>query len=185
MSSKSTQHRHATGNRINAVGWLAMVSCKYCAKKNLECRMSSLKKECGNCYRNGVVKCEPVDVPVPNFTKLDNEIARLESQEAEADKAEEAALNALLAARAKKNRLRKQKKLLQRRGQQWLSGSTQYVEDIEALEAVDAINQEVLLLEDGLMPGTSALDWSTFMPSVLEGDPGSLDESGVAVAGVS
>jgi hypothetical protein len=30
----------------------------------------------------------------------------------------------------------------------------------------------VSLLKDGLMLGTSSLDWSAFMPSFLEGDSG-------------
>jgi hypothetical protein len=36
--------------------------------------------------------------------------------------------------------------------------SSRFVEEIEALEAVDGINQEVSLLEDRLMPGTLSLD---------------------------
>jgi hypothetical protein len=80
--------------------------------------MSSLKKECGNCYRNGVKVCVPVDVPLPDFSRLDAELARLDLQEADADTAEAAAMDALLAARAKKDRLRKQRKLLKRREQQ-------------------------------------------------------------------
>lgn len=172
MVSSSTAHRHSLGDRINSVGWIAMVSCQYCAKRKLECRMSSLKKECGNCYRNGVrTPCVPVEVPAPNFAKLDAELARLEKLETEAEAAEEAALEKLLAARAKKNRLRKQKKLLQRREQQWVNESGRYVEDIEALNEGESINHEVALLEGGLMPGTVALDWSTFTPSWLEGDP--------------
>jgi hypothetical protein len=172
MVSRSTVHRHVTGDRINRIGNLAMVACQYCAKKGLECRMSSLKKECGNCYRNGVKVCVPVVVPIPDYSKLDKEMARLEQQENDADAAEAAALEALLAARAKKDRLRKQRKLLVRREQQWMDESGRFVEEIEALEAVDGINQEVSLLEDGLMPGTSSLDWSAFMPSFLEGDSG-------------
>ena len=74
--------------------------------------MSSLKKECGNYYRNGVKLCVPVEVPLPDFSRLDQELARLEQQESEADAAEAAALDALLAARAKKDRLRKQRKVL-------------------------------------------------------------------------
>jgi hypothetical protein len=30
----------------------------------------------------------------------------------------------------------------------------------------------MLSLEEGLMPGTLALDWSAFMPSILKGDSG-------------
>lgn len=132
--------------------------------------MSSLREECGNCHRNGIKSCEPVEVPPPNFARLDKEMERLAAQEAEADAAEEAALDALLAARAKKNRLRKQKKLLQRREQKWFADSDALVNDLEVLEARDALNSEVRLLEEGLMPGTSALDWSAFPPSWLDGD---------------
>jgi hypothetical protein len=67
--------------------------------------MSSLKKECRNCYRNSVKVCVPVVVPIPDYLKLDKEIARLEQQENDADAAEVAALQALLTARAKKDRL--------------------------------------------------------------------------------
>jgi hypothetical protein len=40
--------------------------------------MSSLKKECGNCYHNSVKTCVLVEVPLPDFLKLDQELARLE-----------------------------------------------------------------------------------------------------------
>jgi hypothetical protein len=33
--------------------------------------MSSLKKECGNCYCNSVKTCVLVEVPLPDFLKLD------------------------------------------------------------------------------------------------------------------
>jgi hypothetical protein len=60
----------------------------------------------------------PVEVLIPDFTKLDKELARLEQQKSEADAAEAKALDALLAARAKKDQLQKQQKLLKRRKQQ-------------------------------------------------------------------
>jgi hypothetical protein len=171
MVSRSTAHRHTTGDRINRTGKLAMVACQYCAKKNLECRMSSLNKACGNCYKYGIKECVPMEVPPPDYSKLDQELARLERQESEADAAESAALNALLAARKKKERLRKQRKVLARREQQLMDESGKFVEEIESLEAAENINREVGILEEGLMPGTSALDWSAFSPSYLEGDP--------------
>lgn len=184
MVSRTTAYRYSVGDRINQTGVVAMVSCQYCAKKNLECRMSSLKKECGNCYRNGVKSCVPVEIPVPNFEKLDQELARLDQQESEADAAEAAALQSLLAARAKKDRLRKQRKILKRREQQWVDKSGKFVEEIEALEAMEWANKEVATLEGGLMPGTPALDWSVFMPSFLEGDPGFSEAVGDTVPGV-
>jgi hypothetical protein len=65
--------------------------------------MSLLKKECRNCYCNRVKTCVLVEIPILDFTRLDKEIACLEQQEAEADTAEAAALDVLVAARAKKD----------------------------------------------------------------------------------
>jgi chemotaxis regulatin CheY-phosphate phosphatase CheZ len=132
--------------------------------------MSSLKKECGNCHRNSVKTYVPVEVPIPDFTKLNKELAYLEQQKSKADAAEAKALDALLTARAKKNRLQKQQKLLKRREQQWMDESRKLVEELEALEAVDEINRDMSSLEEELMPGTLTLDWSAFMPSILKGD---------------
>jgi hypothetical protein len=47
--------------------------------------------------------CVLVVVPILDYSKLDKEIARLEQQENNTDAAEAAALEALLATRAKKN----------------------------------------------------------------------------------
>jgi hypothetical protein len=53
-----------------------------------------------------------VDVLLPNYLKLDTELARLEQEKAAINKAKKAAVNAMLAAYTKKERLRKQKKFL-------------------------------------------------------------------------
>jgi hypothetical protein len=78
----------------------------------------------------------------------------------------------LIAAQLKKQRLCTQQKLLKCCKQLVVDKSGCFVEEIKALEAVEGINREVNLLEGGLMLGTSALDWSTFMLFCLEGDPG-------------
>jgi hypothetical protein len=54
----------------------------------------------------------PIEVLAPNFAKLDAELARLDKQEVEAEATKETTFEKMLAARAKKNRLRKQRKLL-------------------------------------------------------------------------
>jgi hypothetical protein len=54
--------------------------------------MSSLKKEYRNYYQNSVKVCVPVVVPIPDYSKLDKEIARLEQQENDVDTAEAATL---------------------------------------------------------------------------------------------
>jgi hypothetical protein len=68
--------------------------------------MSSLKKECRNYYYKGNISYVPVKVPVPNFTKLNQELAQLNTQEAKVDTAEEKAIEALIAAQSKKRQLR-------------------------------------------------------------------------------
>jgi hypothetical protein len=47
----------------------------------------------------------PVVIPIPDYSKLDKEMARLEQQENDADAAEAATLQALLTTRAKKDHL--------------------------------------------------------------------------------
>jgi len=168
MTSRSTLQRQSRGNRINSIGVLAMVSCKYCAKKGWECKLSSLSKQCGNCVHNGIVKCEPIDLPAPNFARIDSEMSRLEALEEQAEEAEEAAAAALNAARSKLSRLRKQKKLLKRREQSLFDKSEQYEKDLAVLEALETLGQDVGILDDGLMPGSLALDWSAFTPADLD-----------------
>lgn len=178
MTSKSTLHRHNKGDRINTIGFVAMVACKYCAKSGLPCKLASLSKKCGNCEYNGIKKCEPVDLPIPDFSKIDSEMSRLEEMEDEAAEAEEAAMAALQAARAKLNRVRKQKKFLKRREQQWFDASAQFVEDIEQLEQQEGLLNDVTTLENGLMPGSLGLDWGTYPPPL---DPDTADTGATTV----
>jgi hypothetical protein len=96
-------------------------------------------------------------------------MSRLEKLEAEAEKAEEDAAAAMLAARSKLNRLRKQKRLLKRREHQLFDNSLRLTEDLESLEALEALGKDVGVLEDGLMPNSLALDWSVFPPSESDG----------------
>ena len=65
--------------------------------------MSSLSKKCRNCKYNRIWKCKLLDLLVPDFTKINNKILCLEQIEDKAAKAEEAAIAALQAARAKLN----------------------------------------------------------------------------------
>jgi hypothetical protein len=43
--------------------------------------MSSLKKEYSNYYRNSIKLYMLVEVPLPNFSKLESELAYLEQEE--------------------------------------------------------------------------------------------------------
>jgi hypothetical protein len=66
-----------------------------------------LKKECSNYYCNSNKKYILVDVLLPNYLKLDIELARLEQEKAAVNKAKKAVVNAMLAAYTKKERLYK------------------------------------------------------------------------------
>ena len=81
MTSRSTRYRHLRGDCINSVGVLAMVACAHCSEKKLACRLSLLSDRCGNCYRDGVKDYVPADIPLPDFSKIDRELAKLEAQE--------------------------------------------------------------------------------------------------------
>jgi len=139
--------------------------------------MSSLKSQCGNCYKNGITKCEPVEPPLPNFTRIDSEVKRLESLEEEAEKAEATAEAAWRASRAKLERLRKQKRLLKRREQKLIDDASRFIEDIEHLEALEALDRDVVSLDHGLMPGVCALDWAVYPPPHDPDEPESPDRS--------
>jgi hypothetical protein len=74
------------------------------------------------------------------------------------------------ALRTKLRRLQAQKRRLKKREQEIFDEGREDAEELERLEAEEALGLEVANLEDGLMPGSLALDWSAFMPSELDFD---------------
>src|SRR5947209_2805377 len=85
MSSRTTLARYKLADRLKRISALAMVSCTYCAKRNLSYYISLLKRRCTNCVRFGCRKCEPEAIPMPDFLKIDAEAARLEEEEKEVE----------------------------------------------------------------------------------------------------
>ena len=81
MTSRSTRYRHSWGDRINSTGVLAIVACAHCSEKKLACKLSFLSDRCRNCYRDRVKDCVLADIPFPDFSKIDRELAKLEAQE--------------------------------------------------------------------------------------------------------
>jgi hypothetical protein len=71
-----------------------MVSYTRCAKEKLSCKLSSLSKKCRNYEIIGAESYVPVEVRVPDFTKVESEIEKIEAELAateaviEKDKAE-------------------------------------------------------------------------------------------------
>lgn len=176
--SRSAQFRHRLADRIESTGVLAMVSCSRCAKKQLPCKLSSLNQKCANCVRANCASCEPENQPLPDFSKIDKEMSRLEQLEdeeearlrVEEDMAE-AALQRARQAREKLSRLRKQKKLLRRKEQEIFDRGLSTVEELEALEKLEEFNSEVASVNPDAPLGAATVDWS-FLWSVDDTVPG-------------
>ena len=181
MSSRSTFFRKKRGDRINREGCFAMVSCKRCAEKSLPCKLSSLSERCGNCESVGAASCAPVDIPIPNFSRIDKEMEKLRKQEEETDEAleaqeaiAEAALAEMRALRAKARRLRKQKAILKQKEQQIFNTGAEDAADIEALERRAHLNDAVASVNPEAPAQAEVVDWSFFydypeMPAATAG----------------
>jgi hypothetical protein len=81
MSSRSTKYRHSRRDQINLIGVPSMVACLHCVKEKKSCHISLLSEVYGQCYRNGVKECLPAYIPMPDFSKIDRELEKLEKQE--------------------------------------------------------------------------------------------------------
>lgn len=169
LQSRSSQFRHRLADRIESTGVFAMVSCSRCVKKQLPCKLSSLNKKCANCVRSNCSSCEPENLPLPDFSKIDKEMSRLERMEdeeearlrVEEDMAEAALLRARLA-REKLSKLRKQKKLLRRKEQELFDRGLSSVEELEALEQLEELDSEIGSVNPEAPLGAAIVDWTTF-----------------------
>jgi hypothetical protein len=164
-----------------------MVACARCAERGLGCKMSSLSSRCGNCYHDGIKECVPAHIPVPDFSKIDREIARLEEQEraveAEMEKDEEVAnaaqasiLASIAAAqqlvseaqgrsrasRSKLRRLHKQRKRLKLREQEIFDEGRVEAEELEQLELLEQFNQDLASVNPEVPAEAAVVDWSAF-----------------------
>jgi hypothetical protein len=57
-----------------------MVAYQRYTKYKLGCKLSSLSVKCGNYEVVGATSCVPVDITVPDFSKVELEIQKLETQ---------------------------------------------------------------------------------------------------------
>lgn len=165
-SSRSLLARYRLADRIDQRAIVAMVACKYCVRHQLPCRLSSLHRKCSNCVRRNVSSCEPEALALPDYSKIDKEMARLESLEEKEEAClrveEELAESALTRARQvreKLARLRKQKKLLRRKEQEMFDHDLSNIEELEALEE---LNQAVASVNPEAPLGAATVDWSPF-----------------------
>lgn len=192
MSSRASIYRQNRGEKINREGVYAMVSCKRCAKEKLGCKLSSLSVKCGNCEAVGASSCVPVDILVPDFSKVESEISKVEEQlvanEAEIERGEaeaEAAWLRIKAARSKSKRLRRQYKFLKRKEQNLFDKGLPDVEDLETLESLERLNQEVAATNPSVSEFAHTVDWSAMFEPVADGSGVILSCDTVPVAGDS
>jgi len=157
-----------------------MVACARCVEKGLGCKMSSLSKKCGNCESVGASVCEPVEIPLPDFSRIDAALEKLETQEEETEEALEAdealaaaALERMRVARSKLQRLRKQRRLLQKREKRLFDGGLEDVEDLERLEALEEFNQDLASTNPEALAEAATVDWSVFWVDGSVAGPGS------------
>ena len=112
--------------------------------------MLSLNARCGNCVYASCLECVPADVPLPNQSKINKELEKLESLEdeveakLEANKAlAKAALARMRGVRLKLKRLQKQKRLLKKKEQRLFNKGLETIEELKYLEALERLGQEV------------------------------------------
>ena len=168
MSSRTTLARHKQADRLELTSAESMVRCSYCARRNLGCRLSSLHSKCTNCVRYGRSRCEPEEVPLPDYSKIDAEMERLEQEEenleAKLRVEEEIAEAALLRARhirEKQERLRRSRKLLRRKEKKMFEQGMESIEELERLEALERLNQEISSVNPEAPVGAAVVDWSS------------------------
>lgn len=169
MSSRSSVARHKQADRLDLSAAPSMVRCTYCAKRNLGCRLSSLHSKCTNCIRFGNKFCQPEEVPLPDYSKIDMELERIDKEEEELEAKlrveediAEAALNRARQLREKSERLRRSRKLLRRREKEMFEKGMESIEELEQLEALESLNQELSSTNPGAPIGAEVVDWSVF-----------------------
>jgi TolA-binding protein len=158
-----------------------MVACAHCVKEKLPCKLSSLNDVCGNCYRDGLTVCVPANIPMPDFSKIDRELAKLEKQEEAVEAQQDAdekvieeAQERLRISRSKMKRLRKQRKLLKRKETEIFEAGREDAEELGRLEDRERFNQELASANPEAPAEAAVIDWSVFWEM-----PGGTAQAGV------
>ncbi len=159
MGSRATINRHRLADKIDRCGSPAMVSCSYCQRRRLPCRMLSLSKRCGACNRAGNKDCSPGDLPLVDFSKTEKELARLRAQIREAKQDESLALERLQTARARLLRLKTQKRAVESKEREIFDKGLQSVEELEQLEAIEELGTDFRVQGTSDVPAPDALNW--------------------------
>lgn len=120
MSSKSNIRKDNLRERVEQSGVVLAIPCLRCSQQDKKCIKSEISSRCSECIRVGRCKCVEMASSDLAWKKL------LEAQR-KIDADEEATLAKLL-------RLKKQRKLLQKRAGQFIQTDIKDVEELERLE---------------------------------------------------
>lgn len=120
MSSYKNISKNNLRERVEQSGVISAIPCLRCSQQNKKCIKSEISKRCSECIRDGRCKCVEMASSDLAWKKL------LEAQR-KLDEDEEATLVKLL-------RLKKQRKLLQKRAGQFIQTDIKDVEELEKLE---------------------------------------------------
>lgn len=133
MSSKASIRKNALTRRIEDEGFQSVIPCERCVRLKRVCIRADCSDRCSDCVRaGGGVKCV---MPTPTFT--DAEWRRLVKSQNQIEEEEEAILAKLL-------RLRKQKRLLQKRAGDFIARDFKEVAELEDLERREVEERERL-----------------------------------------
>lgn len=123
MSSRKNINKNNLCSRIESTGVILAIPCFRCAELGKSCIKSSISKRCSACVR--ATNCRCVDM-----ASSDLAWKKLIAAQKKLDDDEEATLAKLL-------RLKKQRKLLQKRAGEFIQTDTKDVEELEKLEQAE------------------------------------------------
>lgn len=131
--AKSSVRKNQLVERISEEGYHSVVPCDRCVRLKRVCVRADCSDRCGDCVKGGGgVKCEMSN---PTFT--DAEWRRLVKSQNSLEEEEEAILAKLL-------RLRKQKRLLQKRAGDFIARDYKEIAELEELERREAEERDRL-----------------------------------------
>jgi hypothetical protein len=134
MASSSSSRKDNLIARIEDSGVILLFPCVRCDRLNKTCIKSEISKRCNECVRSGRCRC--------CFPEMSSDFAwkKLVAAQRQLDEEEEAALAKIL-------RLRKQRRLLQKRAGEFLQKD---IKDVEELERLDEQEQKLRDEQDRL-----------------------------------
>ena len=174
MSSRAARFANNLADRYESSAVVVMVACRRCVKKNVVCRLASLSERCQECIRARCYKCEPEEVPLPDFSKIDAELARLEKEEEEAEAllrveetiAEEA-LTRARRIRDSMDKMRKSRRRLRREEKKLFAEGLSTMDDLEALEARSKLAGDAMLQHPEAAAFLPGIDWNEVLAPVV------------------